>query len=424
MSADHPSIVAQTGWETGTLCRMTNESPGAPAFRMRMTGRASDESHRVSSPLELLFDLTFVVAIAQVSAQLAHRTLDGDALGALGPYLMVFFAIWWAWMNFTWFASAYDTDDVPYRLATMVQMGGVLVLAAGVPSAFEEQNFTAVVIGYLIMRVALVAQWIRAAVEHPDGRTTAIRYAIGISAVQVGWVVRLAFPAEWGWWTFIVLALLELCVPLWAERTGMTTWHPHHIAERYGLFTIIVLGESVSAATIGVQGSLANNGFSGELVAIAAAGLVLLFALWWLYFLEPAGQGLSSHRNRSFYWGYGHYLVFASLAAIGAGLEVAVQSGAVHAEVPDAAIAYSVAVPVAVFLVLLWALHAPLVPEVVIQPLKTLIAVVLVLLLPLASPLIGLGGAIIGIAVVAAALVAATLVDRAVRASGTSVAPA
>jgi low temperature requirement protein LtrA len=159
-------------------------------------------------------------------------------------------------------------------------------------------------------------------------------------------------------------------------------------------------------------------------VAIAAAGLVLLFALWWLYFLEPAGQGLSSHRNRSFYWGYGHYLVFASLAAIGAGLEVAVQSGAVHAEVPDAAIAYSVAVPVAVFLVLLWALHAPLVPEVVIQPLKTLIAVVLVLLLPLASPLIGLGGAIIGIAVVAAALVAATLVDRAVRASRTAVASA
>jgi low temperature requirement protein LtrA len=394
------------------------------AFRTRMTGRATDESHRVSSPLELLFDLTFVVAIAQVSAQLAHRTEEGDALGALGPYLMVFFAIWWAWMNFTWFASAYDTDDVPYRLTTMVQMGGVLVLAAGVPSAFEEQNFTAVVVGYLIMRVGLVAQWIRAAVEHPEGRTTAIRYAIGISVVQVGWVSRLALPEEWGWWTFIVLALLELCVPLWAERTGMTTWHPHHIAERYGLFTIIVLGESVSAATIGVQRSLASDGFSGELVAIAAAGLVLLFALWWLYFLEPAAEGLTNRRNRSFYWGYGHYFVFASLAAIGAGLEVAMQRGTAHLEVPDVAIGYSVAVPVALFLVLLWGLHAPLVPEVVIQPLKTLIAVVLVLLLPLASPLIGLGGAIIGIAVVAAALVAATLIDRARRASRTSIAPA
>ncbi|MFF1877596.1 low temperature requirement protein A [Leifsonia sp. NPDC058230] len=386
-------------------------------FRIRMTGRAIDESHRVSSPLELLFDLTFVVAIAQVSAQLAHQTEEGHALDALGPYLMVFFAIWWAWMNFTWFASAYDTDDVPYRLTTMVQMGGVLVLAAGVPSAFEDQNFTAIVIGYLIMRVGLVSQWIRAAIEHPEGRTTAIRYAVGISVVQVGWVSRLALPAEWGGWTFIVLALLDLSVPLWAERTGMTTWHAHHIAERYGLFTIIVLGESVSAATIGVQGALANDGFSGELVVIAAAGLVLLFALWWLYFLEPAAAGLTKRRNRSFYWGYGHYFVFGSLAAIGAGLEVAVQRGTAHAEVTAAGIGYSVAIPVALFLVLLWVLHAPLVPEVVIQPVKTVIAVVLVLLLPLAAGLIGLGGVIIGIALVTAALVAATLIDLAVRAS-------
>ncbi|WP_431280177.1 low temperature requirement protein A [Leifsonia poae] len=391
------------------------------AFRIRMTGRSTDESHRVSSPLELLFDLTFVVAIAQVSAQLAHKTEAGQALSGLGPYLMVFFAIWWAWMNFTWFASAYDTDDVPYRLTTLVQMAGVLVLAAGVPSAFDEQNYTAITIGYLVMRVGLVTQWVRAAVEHPEGRATALRYAIGISVVQVGWVSRLAMPESWGLWTFIVLALLDLSVPIWAERTGKTTWHPHHIAERYGLFTIIVLGESVSAATIGVQRSLANDGFGGELIVIAVAGLVLLFALWWLYFLEPAAEGLSSHRNRSYYWGYGHYLVFASLAAIGAGLEVAVQPGAGHGEVPAAAIGYSVAVPVAVFLAMLWVLHAPLVPDVVIRPLKTLIAVVLLLLLPLAAPLIGLGGVIIGVAVVASALVAATLLDVHLRASGTRV---
>ncbi|MFF1574428.1 low temperature requirement protein A [Leifsonia sp. NPDC058292] len=404
---------------------MTNEHPvRIPAFRIRMTGRATDESHRVSSPLELLFDLTFVVAIAQVSGQLAHKAEAGDALGGLGPFLMVFFAIWWAWMNFTWFASAYDTDDVPYRLTTMVQMGGVLVLAAGVPSAFEEQNYTAITIGYLIMRVGLVSQWVRAAVEHPAGRVTALRYAAGIALVQVGWVSRLALPESWGLWTFIVLAVLDMSVPLWAERTGKTSWHPHHIAERYGLFTIIVLGESVAASSIGVQGALADSGFSAELVTIAAAGLVLLFALWWLYFLEPAAEGLSTRRGRSFYWGYGHYFVFAALAAIGAGLEVAVQRGAAHAEASDTMVEYAVAVPVAVFLLALWVLHAPLVPEVVIRPLKTLIAVALVLLLPLASPLIGLGGVVTGIAIVASALVAATLIDQAHAArSGKQVAP-
>ncbi len=386
------------------------------AFRIPMSGRSSDEKHRVSSPLELLFDLTFVVAIAQVAAQLAHAGAEGHALDRLGPYLMVFFAIWWAWMNFTWFASAYDTDDVPYRLMTLLQMGGVLVLAAGVPAAFDNTDFTAIIVGYIVMRLAQVGQWTRAAIEHPDGRATATRYAVGVGAVQVVWIAWGFLPEQARPWTFIAAAALELLVPIWAERPGMTSWHPHHIAERYGLFTIILLGESVSASAIGVQSGLEAHGVSPALVVIAAAGLVLLFALWWLYFLEPAGEGLESRRNRSFYWGYGHYFVFASLAAIGAGLEVAVQRGAAHADASDAAVEYAIAIPVAVFLLMLYILHAPLVPEVVIRPLKTGIAILLVLLAPLASPLIGLVGVTIGIALVASGLVAATLIDRAVAA--------
>ena len=388
-----------------------------PGIRMRMTGRSTDETHRVSSPLELLFDLTFVVAIAQVASQLAGRIAEGHAASGIGPYLMVFFAIWWAWMNFTWFASAYDTDDVPYRLLTLVQMGGVLVLAAGVPSAFAAENFTAITIGYVIMRIAQVSQWVRAGVEHPEGRSTALRYATGISLVQVGWVVRLALPAEAGLWSFVVLAAADLSVPLWAERTGTTAWHPHHIAERYGLFTIIVLGESVAAATIGVQQGLEHSGLTVPLVTIAASGLVILFALWWLYFLEPSGDGLEAHRRLSYFWGYGHYFVFASLAALGAGLEVAVERGAGQVQTPDAAVAYAIAIPVAVFMVLLWVLHAPLVDELVIRPVAIVVAAAAVLLLPLASPLIGLEGTVVGVAVVVAALTAVTIVDRAYRAS-------
>jgi low temperature requirement protein LtrA len=82
-----------------------------------------------------LFDLTFVVAVASVTSQLGHHIAGGHAAGAIVPFLQVFFTIWWAWMNFTRFASSYDNDDVPYRLLTLVQMAGVLVLAAGVPSA-------------------------------------------------------------------------------------------------------------------------------------------------------------------------------------------------------------------------------------------------------------------------------------------------
>src|SRR6202034_102598 len=139
------------------------------------SARDTEESHRSSSPLEALFDLTFVVAVAQVADQLARSIERGHALQGVVPFVMVCFAIWWAWMNFTWFASAYDTDDVPYRLLSLLQMDGVLVLAAGVPAAFEHQNFFGITLGYFIMRIGLVAQWIRAAIENPERRATAIR---------------------------------------------------------------------------------------------------------------------------------------------------------------------------------------------------------------------------------------------------------
>ena len=384
-----------------------------PSFRLRtpMKARDTEEKHRVSSPLELLFDLTFVAAIAQVALQLAHKIADGHGSEGILPFLMVFFAIWWAWMNFTWFASSYDTDDVPYRLLTMLQMAGVLVLAAGVPMAFLEDNFTPIVVGYFIMRVALAAQWIRAGIENPDGRRTAFRYAGGVLVVQLGWLGRQFLPEDLVVWSFLVLAILELCVPMWAERTGTTSWHPHHIAERYGLFTIILLGESVLAATTGVQTAL-ESGLSLELVTVGVSALVLLFALWWLYFLEPAGDGLENHRDLSYVWGYGHYGVFAALAAIGAGLEVSVEAVGEHLEVAPTVVGYAVAIPVGVFLILLWAVHARLVNDLVISPAIILPAAVIVLLIPLATPVLTLTGVVIAVALVCVLVVVGTIMRK------------
>ena len=390
----------------------------ADGLRMhrRMTARDTGEAHRVASPLELLFDLTFVVAVAQLVVQLAHGIEGGHAAEKIGPFLMVFFAIWWAWMNFTWFASSYDTDDVPYRLLTMVQMGGVLVLAAGVPAAFGDQDYRAVTVGYLIMRVGLVAQWLRAGFEHPHGRATAWRYAAGVSVVQIGWLIRLALPEQLGVASFLVLVVLELAVPPWAERTGSTFWHPHHISERYGLFTIILLGEGVLAATYGVQDALDARGVSGDLVLVSAAAFVTAFALWWLYFLEPAGEGLSVNRSRSYLWGYGHYGVFVALAALGAGLEVAVADAGHHVEADAMILAYAVALPVGAFLVLLWAVHAVLASRSQIRPVVILPAAALVLLVPLLAETVGVTVAVVLIAFFCVLVVAVTLADQARRA--------
>ena len=232
-------------------------------WRRQMIGREHESRHRASTNLELLFDLTFVVAVAQAAHALAEHLIEGRVGAGVEGYFSVFFALWWAWVNFTWFASAFDTDDVPYRLLTLLQMSGVLVLAAGVPDAFDG-NFTAVTLGYVVMRVAMIAQWLRAAGSDPQSRLTCLRYAAGIAVVQVGWVSRLALPPGLRWASFLLLVLAEIAVPYWAERPGMTSWHPAHIAERYGLFTIIVLGECVLAANVALQVVVEDTGCGGS----------------------------------------------------------------------------------------------------------------------------------------------------------------
>src|SRR3954447_18780238 len=244
-----------------------------------MLARATDEDHRVSTPLELLFDLTFVVAVSQAAASLAHGLGEGHTGRALLGYVLVFFAIWWAWMNFSWFASAYDVDDVPYRLLTLLQMAGVLVLAAGVPASLEHGDLRAVTVGYVVMRVALIVQWLRAAAADPEHRTTALRYAAGIAGVQVGWLLRLLLTGPASGASSVALMIAELVVPLVAERGSMTTWHPHHIAERYGLLTIIVLGEGVLGVSDAIAPQVGDHPLQPDLLLVAGGGLVLLFAL-------------------------------------------------------------------------------------------------------------------------------------------------
>jgi low temperature requirement protein LtrA len=380
-----------------------------------MSARDSDEAHRTSSPLELLFDLTFVVAIAQVADELTKKIDSGHGLQGIVPFVMVFYAIWWAWLNFTWFASAYDSDDVPYRLLVLLQMGGVLVLAAGVPAAFEHQSFFGITLGYFIMRIGLVAQWVRAAIENPAGRATAARYAVGVTVVQLLWLSRLLLPTNAAnqWWTvylaFAVLVVLEGFVPYWAERTGMTTWHPFHIAERYGLFTIILLGETIAVLALGDNQVVTAGDRVGPLIVVGISSLVLIFGLWWLYFLQPSGEGLAAHRDGSFFWGFGHYFIFAGLGALGAGLEVVVTSAGGHSRVPPETAAFAVAIPVALYLVSLLVSHLSILPGIIAHARIVAPVALIVLLLPLLATTIGLPITFALLAVVIAGAVGATM---------------
>src|ERR1700712_4215053 len=160
---------------------MTDASPTSRSHRLRrMVGRDPREPGRASTPLELLFDLAFVVAFGQAADQLAHLVAAGHIAPALGAFAFAMFSVCWAWINFSWFASAFDTDDWFFRVATMVQMVGVVVLALGIPAMFasvdhgDHLDNGVMVAGYVIMRVAVIALWVRVAVQNPERRGVAL----------------------------------------------------------------------------------------------------------------------------------------------------------------------------------------------------------------------------------------------------------
>ncbi len=331
-----------------------------------MGGRDPHEEHRVSTPLELLFDLTFATSFSLASSQFADVLADGRYATALTGFGFASFAICWAWINFSWFASAYDTDDWIFRLVTMVQMAGVLVLAIGLPRMFlslehgQHLDNSVMVLGYVVMRVAMVFQWLRAAKQDPARRHICLTYAAAISIAQIGWVAQLFMHLPMGV-TFgltAALVLVEMAGPLLAERKGGgTPWHAHHIAERYSLFAIIAMGEEVVGTVATLSAVVEKQGWSLDAALVCIAGTGLTFGMWWVYYMLPSGPILHTHRGRSFVWGYGHMLIVASIVATGAGLHVAASLIEHKALISPFATVNSVAIPVGVFLLGVYALY-------------------------------------------------------------------
>ena len=328
------------------------------AWLKPMRPRQPSEQDRGATPLELLFDLVFVVAVSIASSQLHHGLSEHHFSEVLPLYFMVFFTIWWAWMNFTWFASAYDNDDIAYRMITFMQMIGSLVLAAGVNQVFTEHDFSVCVLGYLIMRFGLVIQWLRAGFSDPKHRKTAFRYATGIVLVQIGWIFYQFKLVTFTQLEFVALALMELCVPIWAEKANATTWHAEHIAERYGLLTIIVLGETIMASFTAIHTAIADPKINVDrpLICLMIGGMIMMFSIWWSYFDREAPKILTSSK-KAFYWGYGHFFIFLSIAAIGAGLAVGVDVITGHAKISNQQAEYAIAIPLSIYSLVVWLIH-------------------------------------------------------------------
>jgi low temperature requirement protein LtrA len=275
--------------------------------------RSVDRGERHATWVELFFDLVFVVAVAQLS----HLISNDPSAKSFLHYALLFAPVWFIWVGFTVYADRFDTDDVPHRLAVLVGMVVIAALAVHVDDAFSGGSIPFALCS-IFARAILVAMNVRAMRAVPAARDFIAFYVRGWSAGLLLWVVSLAVPEPGRYVVWGVAVLVEVATPLVAERrVGTIPLHVSHIGERFGLFTIIVLGESMVSVTAGiaeVDFDLANS-------VIAVGAFALAASLAWVYF-DRLGTDLVGTTG----YVYAHFVVYLGLAAVGPGTLLAIEA--------------------------------------------------------------------------------------------------
>jgi low temperature requirement protein LtrA len=285
--------------------------------------RDPTEGHRAATWLELFFDLCFVVAVSALARDLHHHP---DAAGLL-RFLGLLVPVWWAWMAYTWFATAFDNDDATHRVGFLSAGLGILWLAASV-EAVGHGGDASFALAYAFVLAVLVVLFVRVRLADTDARPWAHRSAIGNALGMMCWLVSPLLPETVRPAAWIAGMALLMATPMLAVRTllghgyRVRIFHPGHIRERYGLFAIIVLGESLLAVASGTSGA----DWSVPAVVAGVAGFGLAAATWWLYFGHTASDALTLSARAAFLWGYGHLFIYAGIAGMGVGVQLVVES--------------------------------------------------------------------------------------------------
>jgi low temperature requirement protein LtrA len=231
------------------------------------------QSERVT-PLELFFDLVFVLALTQCTALMAAEpTWTG-----LGKGVLVLGVLWWSWVGYAWLTSVVDPEEGAVRLVMFGAMAALLVVALCVPGAFGDEAFL-FACAYGVVRAAHIALFMLASRDDPRLRQSVLGLAGG-SAIGVGLLVAASGTDGWLQGALWVLALLlDMGEPFLFGSEGWSLEHPGHFAERHGLIIIIAIGESIVAIGVG-----ATAGVDAGVVAAATLGIAVAAAIWWLYF--------------------------------------------------------------------------------------------------------------------------------------------
>jgi low temperature requirement protein LtrA len=251
-------------------------------------------------------------------------TLSADPTAAgFARYLALFIPIGWAWAGFTFYATRFDTDDLVYRLLTLLGMFAVGGLASTVPDALNggQNSF---VVAYVAVRLILLVLYARVYFNLEIARPVARWLMLTFGFAVCIWLASLAVPVPWKYVLWAAALALEHVAPIrgWQLLQGVPV-HPRHIPERFGLLIIIVLGESVIAVVLGTA-EVSWTVLSG---AVAFAGFLMAAAIWWLYFdFLDAASVVTRNIRSGITFVYAHYFVASGIAALGIGVKLAIFS--------------------------------------------------------------------------------------------------
>ncbi|WP_219471917.1 low temperature requirement protein A, partial [Nonomuraea rhizosphaerae] len=277
--------------------------------------RLFEGAQRRATWLELLYDLVFVVAVAELAGVLA----EGTSLGRVLTFVGLFVPVWWAWAGYVFYANRFDTDDVSHRLLVLPQILAVGTMAASVGDI--ETRSALFALSYVVVRVLLIVAYLRVGRHVSQARALAGRYAAGFAVSAVIWVASLAVEAPQRYVMWGVAMVIDLATPLLARRyQGALPPQSEHLPERFGLFVVIVLGEVVAAVVLGLKSHPVTPGT----LLIALAGIAIAMAFWWMYFGHIDESVVLRTRLAGQVWVYSHLPLALGLVAFGVGIEHAI----------------------------------------------------------------------------------------------------
>ncbi|PSB03131.1 low temperature requirement protein A [Merismopedia glauca] len=269
--------------------------------------------------LELFFDLSFVVAIGQLAENLSQNI---SLVGFL-TFVGLFIPIWWSWLNSTYYSNLFDTDDLLHRLLTAANMVAVVALAVNLHDGFNETS-VGFALSYTAIRILLIVEFLRAGWHIVAARPLTTRAAKSFGVAALLWLISafMPIPVRFGFW--ILGLTVDLSMALTAGSAVHVKLAPHdsHLPERFGLFTLIVLGESFWAVIRGVE----QQPWSISSGIAIVFSISIIFSLWWIYFENLGGSAIQAARTcRSIAayqtWLYVHLPLVIGLTATGVGLE-------------------------------------------------------------------------------------------------------